>query len=65
MVDLDNQRIYLEQSMQQEKAAIPSTEDSFAGNDPFGMPHQSPIYHSTAAHGNLSENGLPSVPNVA
>ncbi|KAI7967714.1 hypothetical protein MJO29_000991 [Puccinia striiformis f. sp. tritici] len=39
MVDLDNQRIYLEQSMQQEKAAVPT-------------------------HGNLSENGLPSVPNA-
>ncbi|POV99023.1 hypothetical protein PSTT_14057 [Puccinia striiformis] len=58
-VDEDEQRKY------QEKAAVQGTADAFAGNDPYGMPHQSPTYYPNGAHGNSSEIGLPLVSHAA
>ncbi|KAH9452240.1 hypothetical protein Pst134EB_016195 [Puccinia striiformis f. sp. tritici] len=58
-VDEDEQRKY------QEKAAVQGTADTFAGNDPYGMPHQSPTYYPNGAHGNSSEIGLPLVSHAA
>ncbi|WAQ87615.1 hypothetical protein PtA15_8A520 [Puccinia triticina] len=58
-VDVDEQRRY------QEKAAVQGTADTFAGNDPYGMPHQSPTFYPAGAHGNSSEIGLPLVSHAA
>nr|ABB70410.1 hypothetical chitin synthase class V [Puccinia graminis] len=57
--DGDEQRRY------QEKAAVQGTAETFAGNDPYGMPHQSPTFYPAGAHGNSSEIGLPLVSHAA
>jgi len=57
--DTDEQRRY------QEKAAVQGTADTFAGNDPYGMPLQSPTFYPSGAHGHASEIGLPLVSHAA
>ncbi|PLW12505.1 hypothetical protein PCANC_16555 [Puccinia coronata f. sp. avenae] len=54
-----------EQRRCQEKAAVQGTTDSFAGNDPYGMAHQSPTFYPAGALGDSSEIGLPLVSHAA